>query len=397
MMPKTSPALFVSWKIESGIRYRGTLLVINYDRVRKEGFTARAIKSVPAKEVHFPSELIFPFADARKVSIKQMTPLASPADARLPTVLPFGDAAADAPAAVDSVPLGPTPRAKLPNGKGFRILPWMMSEDPTVGCPACDNMVSQRGHTHACRERFARKIADSMANNVEQIPALADAPDALRPVPDFPIEGVSSGEASGSGGPGKDISYLDEEQEVTEPPVVAPVDDEHMLGVMIGTEGEEDGSPGDDHGGGSATPGQGEVLPALAGTCPADQPRNLTVEYKENHNPYGTKVVLDMSDYTQDAITHWVKLTGSDREPKMAATPFCPAGSLPVQDYEVVGQLAKGCHSVVMRNMWLGRTARPDLWKPCNDLAGNMHQWSRNDDKYLQRCTIGILKQWGHQ
>ena len=101
MDPQTSPALFVSWRLESGLRYRQTLIVINYDRVRKGGFTAQAMKSVPQKEVFFPSELVFPFAELRKTSINQMKPLSSPADAKLPLSLPWSEQAADAPAAVE--------------------------------------------------------------------------------------------------------------------------------------------------------------------------------------------------------------------------------------------------------------------------------------------------------
>ena len=88
MCPQTSPALFVSWRLESGLRYRQTLLVINYDRVKRSGFVAQAIKSIPQKEVFFPSELVFPFAEARKTSINQMKPLSSPADAQMPLTLP---------------------------------------------------------------------------------------------------------------------------------------------------------------------------------------------------------------------------------------------------------------------------------------------------------------------
>ena len=103
MCPQTSPALFVSWRLESGLRYRQTLLVINYDRVKTSGFVAQAIKSIPQKEVFFPSELVFPFAEARKTSINQMKPLSSPADAQMPLTLPWSEQAADAPAAVESV------------------------------------------------------------------------------------------------------------------------------------------------------------------------------------------------------------------------------------------------------------------------------------------------------
>ena len=119
---------------------------------------------------------------------------------------------------------------------------------------------------------------------------------------------------------------------------------------------------------------------------PTTKSRDLT-----NHNPYGTSVTLGMSDFVQDAITHYVNVTKSDREPKLAQTPFCPPGSLLASDWETVGELEKGCHSVVMKNMWVARTARPDLIKPCNDLAAHLHKWSRNCDKYIAR-TVGYMR-----
>ena len=163
MAPQTSPALFVGWKIESGLRYRQTLLVINYDRVRKTGFQARNIKAIPQKEVHFPSELVFPFAEARKVSINQMRPLSSPADMKLPSQLPWSDEAADAPAAVEAVAPPPAPVAKR-----FRITPFrIIQHKGTVGCRACELLDPKRGHTRGCK-RGAHSDAHTAKHTTEQ-------------------------------------------------------------------------------------------------------------------------------------------------------------------------------------------------------------------------------------
>ena len=70
---------------------------------------------------------------------------------------------------------------------------------------------------------------------------------------------------------------------------------------------------------------------------------------------------MDIADFIQNAINHYMEVTGNSREPKMANTPFCPAGTLLIIDYEARGELAKGCHSVVMKNMWVARIARPDF------------------------------------
>ena len=69
----------------------------------------------------------------------------------------------------------------------------------------------------------------------ETVPAVPPA-DPLASVPSFPVGADGSLDASGSGGPGLDISYHDEEQDVPPAPAVGPMADDHMLGVLIGTE-----------------------------------------------------------------------------------------------------------------------------------------------------------------
>ena len=109
----------------------------------------------------------------------------------------------------------------------------------TVGCQACDLRDPKRTHTMECRARFAEHIARETRDNVETVepePAAPPADPLLRPVPPMPIDEDNLSGASGSGGPGMDISYLDEEQEVPPAPAVGPLADDHMLGVLIGTE-----------------------------------------------------------------------------------------------------------------------------------------------------------------
>ena len=64
LMPPTVAGLFVGWRLESGLRFRGVVLIANYDKVRKDGFQNRFVNSIPDKEVYFPPELVFPFAEA---------------------------------------------------------------------------------------------------------------------------------------------------------------------------------------------------------------------------------------------------------------------------------------------------------------------------------------------
>ncbi len=69
-MPPTVPGLFVGWRLESGMRYRGALYIADYDKIKKGNFQFRSLLKVPEKEVYFPDELVFPFANARKLAIR---------------------------------------------------------------------------------------------------------------------------------------------------------------------------------------------------------------------------------------------------------------------------------------------------------------------------------------
>ena len=49
-------------------------MVADYEKLMKGVYHSRhALRKVPEKEVHFPTKLEFPFAEARKISIHRMT------------------------------------------------------------------------------------------------------------------------------------------------------------------------------------------------------------------------------------------------------------------------------------------------------------------------------------
>ena len=64
-MPQTSAGLFTGWRLDSGLMFRGVVLIAQYDPLRPHGFEQRFVKSIPDKEVYFLLELAFPFAEAR--------------------------------------------------------------------------------------------------------------------------------------------------------------------------------------------------------------------------------------------------------------------------------------------------------------------------------------------
>ncbi|CAE7028491.1 GIP [Symbiodinium sp. CCMP2592] len=100
-------------------------------------------------------------------------------------------------------------------------------------------------------------------------------------------------------------------------------------------------------------------------------------------------MAFDMFDYAQQTVDLYKGLTGL-KTLKHAATPFAPEASLPVSQEEIAGELAPNACKVLMKALWLGRLARPDLVKPIGDLATKVQKWSRNDDKKLLRLISYI-------
>ena len=97
-------------------------------------------------------------------------------------------------------------------------------------------------------------------------------------------------------------------------------------------------------------------------------------------------MIFDMYDYALQTVDLYKSLTGIDKV-KHAATPFVLEGSISSQDEEVRGELAPNACRILMKALWLGRLARPDIVKPINDLATKVQCWSRAEDKKLLRLA----------
>ena len=98
-------------------------------------------------------------------------------------------------------------------------------------------------------------------------------------------------------------------------------------------------------------------------------------------------VALDMVDYAQQTVDLYLSITGSQKL-RHAPTPFCPEGSLVPSDDDIKGELAPNACKVLMKALWLGRLARPDIIKPIGDMATQVQKWSRNNDKSIPQRTI---------
>ena len=95
-------------------------------------------------------------------------------------------------------------------------------------------------------------------------------------------------------------------------------------------------------------------------------------------------VALDVVDYAQQTVDLYLSITGPQKL-RHAPTPFCPEGSLVPSDGDVKRELAPNACKILMKALWLGRLARPDIVKPIGDLATHVQKWSRNHDKQLHR------------
>ena len=102
-------------------------------------------------------------------------------------------------------------------------------------------------------------------------------------------------------------------------------------------------------------------------------------------------MAFDMRDYARQTVALYLEVAQLKSEKlRDATTPFCPAGSLDPADDALEGELGFAACRVLMKALWLGRLARPDLVKPIGDLASFVQKWSRNCDKQLHRLVCYI-------
>ena len=81
-----------------------------------------------------------------------------------------------------------------------------------------------------------------------------------------------------------------------------------------------------------------------------------------------------MQDYSIQTVELYQSLFGN-KPLKPAPTRFCPEGSLTpdgdIEQGELAGDACKG----LMKCLWLGRLARPDIIKPIGDLSTQVQKW----------------------
>ena len=420
LLPQTSPGIFCGWRLESGMRYRGALQICDYELARAGRFNEHYLRSIPEKQVHFPEELVFPFAQARALAINSMTKVLPPPSAPPSRVnlipLPFSEEEG-APSGAGTG--GTETPVELPKLKPrFQITQVRMIQyGATPGCDACENLTT--GHTKECRERFANILqTEGLIPRVRtEVEELIEAVDALPP----------SGEATAVGEVPAAEELLDEAREAVatwdDPPGTPPVlpepfpyDDPADLfsGLDMCAKVIKAAPCQEFHGwlccfaqnqhemiGAALAPKRSAREGADADvesvpTEPADAGAKLMQEAGCKIPPDlnavgsgGSGKLFDMEDYCRDTVELYKTLSGVTTL-KHTLSPNPPEGSLTRADECEKGRLSGEACRVLMKCLWLARLGRPDCQNPIGTMSTHLNCWSVNDDKRMYRLICYI-------
>ena len=83
-----------------------------------------------------------------------------------------------------------------------------------------------------------------------------------------------------------------------------------------------------------------------------------------------------MTDYVKQCVDHYLNVSG-DSALRVATTPFCPESMLPEEDDDTRGELGDAACSILMKNLWVARLARPEQSKAIGELATKVNKWSK--------------------
>ena len=147
--PTTRPGLFAGWRVDSGLRYRNVVQVVDYEAVRARAHLHWSPKDLHEKEVFFPpaEHIEFPVSNAAMKALKEMSypdveVRKKIYDRSLESgVLPYD---IDIDAFPEDTPVAPPRHAYVTFSR-------LLEHGFTKGCPGCDG--GHYRHDKACRER----------------------------------------------------------------------------------------------------------------------------------------------------------------------------------------------------------------------------------------------------
>ena len=148
--PTTRPGLFAGWRVDSGLRYRNVVQVVDYEAVRTRAHLHWSPKDLHEKEVFFPpvEHIEFPLSNAAMKALKDMSDPEVEVKKKIydrsleSGVLPYD---IDIDAFPEDTPVAPPRHAYITFSR-------LLEHGFTKGCPGCDG--GHYRHNKACRERF---------------------------------------------------------------------------------------------------------------------------------------------------------------------------------------------------------------------------------------------------
>ena len=197
--PNMSPALFLGWRVDAGMRYRNVVKVLDYAEFRNKRNTA--VHDVPeAKLFVEDGPPVFPIANATRKALVDGSTLDA-ATGALPDIpmreVPFA-----------SESIGP-PAPRTPGVKGVYITAdRIVKFGETPGCLACRGKAVR--HTDTCRSRFAELVRvdkEEAAARRAALRALGEAPETPAPsvAPETPLPGAAPETPAPSVAPGTPV------------------------------------------------------------------------------------------------------------------------------------------------------------------------------------------------
>ena len=155
------PGIFAGWRLENGCRFRGVVLVLDYEKLRTQAPGFEHTVALPQEEVVFDDHLTMPLKASHRQSLagfkfEDLSKIP-------PITIPFSDEPLELPAKT---------RAE------YITLDRLIKYGGTDGCRGCEMLTSR--HTKACRDRFNRLIRADKPVPVELKPKPVIAEDVQR-------------------------------------------------------------------------------------------------------------------------------------------------------------------------------------------------------------------------
>ena len=176
--PTTKPGLFAGWHLAPGLRFRGNLLIVDYESTRTRAHLHWIPKVVHQRETFLPpiEHVEFPLARAARTALLDMTDVEMVLKrdeydkSFVEGVLPYD-------ICIDAFPIEDRPP---PPGHAYITSQRLEKHGVTVGCSGCENGHSR--HTAECRARFDGIYG--LRSGVPPTPSVAPpTPAALPPTP----------------------------------------------------------------------------------------------------------------------------------------------------------------------------------------------------------------------